>query len=369
MKLPSAPKDAGIALIVVMLAIAVLSWMAFVFAFSMRIETRLAIHEDSEQQMLWLGRAGVETARWILSQEMTIPNEPYDGLNQIWAGGSGGVGETNSVLSGFSMTDIPVGAGKISLKIVDCERKANINTATPMQIQQVLTVMGVDADNVSVVADSIENWINPESAARPAGAESDYYQGLIPSYYAKNAPIDDLTELLLVKGVTHDMYYGGSGGDPADHTQPMFHNKLGFGRSPGQALDYPFGLSDVFTPISAGRININTADANVLQTLPGVDAQIAADIIKQRAGPDGVEGDEDDTPFRSVGQLSAVGINPQLMAQISQLCDVHSRTFEVHITAQIGSYQREYVALLLRNTPNDIQVVGFYWASQPANGS
>jgi general secretion pathway protein K len=345
-----AKKNDGIALIVVMIAVAVLSALAVYFAFAMKIESRLAMNADSEQQMYWLGRAGVETTRWLLSMEANT-GQPYDSLNQIWAGGPGGLGETNGVLSGFSLNDIPVGGGRISLKIVDLERKVNINTANPMQLQQVLTVMGVNADSISMVADSIEDWINPESAPRPAGAESDYYQGLIPPYYAKNAPMDDPSELLLIKGVTPEMYWGGSA---EDHAPAAFQHKLGFGNAPGEAPNYPFGLKDVFTPISSGKININTADANVLQTLPGVDAQVAADIIKQRNGPDG----QGSTPFVNPGQLTAV--DPQL-AQDVQLCDVRSRTFEVHITAQIGNYQREYVAILWRNTPVDIQVFGFWW--------
>jgi len=133
------------------------------------VETRLAMNADSEQQMQWMGRAGVETARWILSEEMTIPNEQYDSLNQIWAGGPGGMGETNSALAGFSLNNIPLGSGQFSLKIVDMERKMNINTATPMQIQQALTAMGVDADSISTVSDSIGDWIDGDDAPRPAG--------------------------------------------------------------------------------------------------------------------------------------------------------------------------------------------------------
>jgi len=353
-----AKKNRGIALIIAMVAIAVLSVLAFAFAASMKVETRLAMNADSEQQMLWMGRAGVETARWILSEEMTIPNEQYDSLNQIWAGGPGGMGETNSALAGFSLNNIPLGSGQFSLKIVDMERKMNINTATPMQIQQALTAMGVDADSISTVSDSIGDWIDGDDAPRAAGAESDYYQGLTPPYYAKNAPFDDLSELLLVKGVTPDMYFGPAAGD---HQPAAFQHKLGLGTAPGQEPDYPFGLKDIFTPLSTGRVNINTADANVLQTLPGIDAQEAADIIKYRSGPDGADGTEDDMPFTSVGQLAVAGVNPQAVNQLSQLCDVHSRTFEVHVTAQIGSYQREYVALLFRNSPTDIQVLSFWW--------
>jgi general secretion pathway protein K len=356
---PKSKKNRGIALIVAMIAIAVLMGLAFSFAFAMKIETHLAIHADAEQQMLWVGKSGVETARWILSNEASAGGQPYDSLNQIWAGGPGSGGETNSALAGFSLTGIPMGPDTTySLKIIDLERKVNINSAPPQVLQQALTAMGVDADSLSTVADSIGDWIDADDIPRTAGAESDYYQGLTPPYYAKNAPIDDLSELLLVKGVTPAMFWGGSAGE---HSPAAFQHKLGLGNAPGQEPDYPFGLNDIFTALSSGRININTADANVLQTLPGIDAATAAAIIKQRAGPDGVDGTEDDTPFVNVGQLAEAGVNQQIVGQLGQLCDVRSRTFEVHVTAQIGNFQREYIAILWRNTPTDIQILSFRW--------
>ena len=61
----------GIALIMVMCAIVVLSILAAAFAYSMKVETRLAQNADSEEQFLWLGRSGVECACWILSQQPT----------------------------------------------------------------------------------------------------------------------------------------------------------------------------------------------------------------------------------------------------------------------------------------------------------
>jgi general secretion pathway protein K len=351
--------DSAIALIVVMIAIAVFTILAAAFAFSMKVETKLAQNADNEQQLLWLGRSGVEYARWILSQSASIPGEPYDSLNQIWAGGPGDLGETNSPLAGISMDNFPVGDGTISIKITDLERKANINTASDAMLQQTLTLMGVDADDISVVSDSIQDWRSPPAPPRVAGAENDYYQSLDPPYYAKNAPIDDLSELLLVKGVTLEMYWGSSS---TNHAPANFqHPKLGLGTAPGETPDYPFGLADVFTPVSSGRININTADANVLQMIPGVDTNTAAAIIQQRAGPDGTDGTEDDTPFRSVSQLVAAGINPQAVAQLGNLCTVRSSTFEVRITAHIGDSSRDFTAILYRNSGTDIQVLRFYW--------
>ena len=352
MKIPVQTRARGIALIIVMIAIFVLSVMAAGFALSMKVETKLAQNAQNEEQLLWLGRSGVELARWVLAQEKC----PYDSLNQIWAGGPGADCETNGPLAGISLDNYQIGDGTVSLKIVDLERKVNINTASPAVLQQALNLMGVSPDEMSIITDSILDWIDTDDASHLSGAESDYYQRLTPPYYAKNAPIDDLSELLLVRGISEhpEIYWGGS----APNRPPaVFQHKLGFGHSPGQAPDYPFGLKDVFTPVSTGRINVNTADANVLQMIPGVDEALAQNIIKVRNGPDGAG----DTPFTRVNQLAMAELNPQLISQLIGICDVHSSTFEVHVTARVGDSKREYIAILLRNSGTDIQVLSFYW--------
>ena len=358
MKTPVQTKTRGIALIIVMIAIFVLSVMAAVFATSMKVETKLAQNADHDQQLLWLGRSGVERARWILSEQMTIPNEPYDSLNQFWASGQTSLAESNSVFAGLSLDDYPVGDGTVSIKIIDLERKVNINTlsANPAELQQALNLMGVGADGISVISDSIQDWIGPPNSPRPAGAESDYYQTLDPPYYAKNAPMDDLSELLLVRGIRDhpEIYWGGS---PTNQAPARFQQKLGLVNSPFETPDYPFGLTNIFTTLSTGRINVNTADENVLQMLPGVDETTAQNIIKLRAGPDGEDGTADDTPLGNPAQITTAGAP----AAAANLCAVRSSTFEVHVTARIGDYHRDYVAILYRNSPTDIQVLSFYW--------
>ena len=352
----------GIALIIALIAILVLSTLAAGFALSMKVETRLAFNANSETQLYWLGRSGVELARWVLAQERC----PYDSLNQIWAGGPGSDCETNGPLAGFSMDNYSVGGGTISVKIVDFERKANINTASGLEIQQALTDMGVDASEISVVADSIQDWVGPAGPPRVAGAEDDYYQGLDPAYHVKNAPIDDISELLHVRGILdHPEIYDpktyGRANAPGSSDAPV-HHKLGFGTTPDQIPDYPFGLKDVFTSVSNGRININTADENVLQMILGGDATAAENIIKLRAGPDGVDGTEDDTPFvNPQAALQAAGVNPAIGGQAASLSATRSSTFEVHVTAQIGVQKREFVAIVFRNSPADIRVLSFYW--------
>jgi general secretion pathway protein K len=300
----------------------------------------------------------VEYCRWVLAQ--SCPNEPYDALNQTWAGGPGGLCSTNPDAPVIEKT-LQLGDGSFTWKMIDLERKVNINVAGPDVIQQALTLIGVDASEFDVISGSIADWIDPDEATHVNGAESDYYQGLDPPYFSKNAPMDDLSELLLVKGVTPDIFWGGVA---TNHPMAAFQSK--FAGSPNSRFSdqvvYPVGLADLFTPLSSGRININTASMDVLQLIPYVDETIATEIIRQRAGPDGVDGTDDDMPFMNVGEgLRAAGFDNQTAGQIARYCDVRSRTFEVTIDAQVAGYHRQFIAILGRADPRNVQVLSFYW--------
>ncbi|MGD0744416.1 MAG: type II secretion system minor pseudopilin GspK, partial [Verrucomicrobiota bacterium] len=74
MKIRPAHSSDGIALIIALIAILVLSALAAGFALTMKVETRLAFNANSETQLYWLGRSGVELTRWLLAQEKC----PYD---------------------------------------------------------------------------------------------------------------------------------------------------------------------------------------------------------------------------------------------------------------------------------------------------
>ena len=64
------------------------------------------------------------------------------------------------------------------------------------------------ARNDRAVADAILDWIDPDDAPRPFGAEADYYQGLAVPYAPRNGVPQCLEELLLVRGVTRDLLFG-----------------------------------------------------------------------------------------------------------------------------------------------------------------
>ncbi|RMH33536.1 MAG: hypothetical protein D6694_15560, partial [Gammaproteobacteria bacterium] len=115
------------------------------------------------------------------------------------------------------------------------------------------------------------------------------------------------------------------------------------------------------------------ASATALQVIPGIDENLAQAIIERRAGPDGMDGTEDDMPYRSPAELGLGGLPgsgapvapgappPVVASAMAQLFTVRSLVFEVRVEAHIGSIHREYVALVRRNSPRVVQVLSFTW--------
>ncbi|MFO1496987.1 MAG: general secretion pathway protein GspK [Verrucomicrobiota bacterium] len=357
------PED-GIAMIIVMMVILVLGILAGGFAFSMKVETKLAQNSGFEGDLEWLGRSGIELARYVLVETLNVPAEPWDSLNQKWAGGPMG---TNEVLETVSLENNQLGPGSFSIKIIDLERKVNINLINEVSIpifQAALNAANADPADISTISDSLLDWIDIDENPHLSGSESaDYIARPNPGYapyIAKNGPIDDLSELLLLRGMTPEVYFGpserGGGAPPPRSPMPMAF------LDPMQTAGPPVGLVDLFTPISSGMININTASAQVLQLIPGIDPSLAQAIVTFRAGLDGMEGTEDDTPFRTPGELINVpGMPPTIIQQSTGKFIIRSVTFEVIVDAHVGQYRRQYIGILRRIPGNrDVQTLLFH---------
>ena len=370
MRIAPAASSRGIALIIVLIIIVVLGILAGGFAYSMKVETTLARHASFSSELDWLGRAGVEVAKWVLSQSALGPSGQVDSLKQKWAGGPG---ESNDILGAVDLKNYHIGNGVVSIEIVDLDRKFNINIAAkdPSILQQALTLVGVDAGSFTTIVSSIQDWCDIDEDPHMSGTETRDYEQEIPPYTCKDGPIDDMSELLLIRGIKEEpgIYWGAGGG--AVYARPS-RSRFGGGF---EQRTYAVGLKDLFTPLSSGKLNINTASATVLQIIPFIDENIAQSIIQRRAGPDGQEGTEDDMPFRSPAEITMGGFgggaagpgapggpgNPAAMGQFAQLFTVRSLVFEVRVTATIGSSKREYVAILRRDNPKSIQTLNLYW--------
>ena len=103
---------------------------------------------------------------------------------------------SNSPLAEISLTDVELGAGRLSVTIVDLERKLNINSANELVLEKAMIEMGVDPGEISWVIAQIKDWVDSDTyrSGRLGGYEDNLYNTLDPPYLSKNAPFDTLEE-------------------------------------------------------------------------------------------------------------------------------------------------------------------------------
>jgi len=120
------------------------------------------------------------------------------------------------------------------------------------------------------IINSIKDWLDSgddDAITGLNGAESDYYLGLENSYPCSNDSIKHEGELLLVKGITPDLYFG------HDETQGISEFITAHGPFSREENEYYF----------EGRININTAEIPVLKViLPSDYGNFAEELYSYR---------------------------------------------------------------------------------------
>jgi general secretion pathway protein K len=311
-------RDDGVALIVVVWVVMVLSLLIAGFAFTMQVETQIASYHRKSVQALAVAHSGVEVAKMFLVQDAVSPTTSgADFLDEAW-----------SHNEEFYQNHV-VGSGFYNVTVTDEESKLNINQLTQLQLRRLLNLLDVEWGNVDVVVDSILDWIDDNDLTRLEGAESDYYMSLVPPYRAKNAPIDQLDELLLVRGVTPEILYG----TPATEDEEARP-----------------GLIDFVTTMPTRHVNINTASPVVLQVALDIDSQTAENIVTRRNGAGG----DTPMPFRSIEELNTFLNRPQTARATDEQIPLGttSTIFTVKSVANVGGVQRIVFATLRRDGPN-----------------
>lgn len=91
------------------------------------------------------------------------------------------------------------------------EGRINLNGLNPQSyaiLKSLITLLGYDLETAEMIAASAIDWQDEDSNAsfEEAGAEDKYYMGLQKPYHCKNAFFDSLEELLLVRGMTPEIY-------------------------------------------------------------------------------------------------------------------------------------------------------------------
>src|SRR5205085_11095924 len=94
-------------------------------------------------------------------------------------------------------------------EIFDEGGKLDINAAKPEVLEKLFMNLGMPFQYAHELVAAIEDWRDRDDEPRLGGAESSYYAMLSQPFKAANDDFHSLDELLLVRGVTPEMFWGG----------------------------------------------------------------------------------------------------------------------------------------------------------------
>lgn len=177
-------RERGIALLIVLWALVLLSLLATAFGTNARTEVYLARNLVESAQAEALADAGIHRAIAGLAKE---PRE----------GGFRGDGRMYSWHSS---------GGEVRFSIRDEGGKIDLNQAPEALLRELFIVLGVDAKRSIALADAIVDFRDEDSTKRPSGAEARDYEAARVPYGPKNGPFEVVDELTYVLGMTSDLY-------------------------------------------------------------------------------------------------------------------------------------------------------------------
>lgn len=241
----------GVALIVVLWIFIFLFVVAFEFSTAAREEAS-AVHRFGEETAgYYLAVAGFERGLYRYLSRQGVPaqasardDDPFDGA---WHEES-------------------LGGGVLRVRMVDEGGKININRASEETLRRVFSNLGLDGVRRDTLVDSILDWRDEDDLHRANGAEDEYYRALEQPYSARNGPLDTVADLLWIRGVSRELYFGATERDRQ-------------GAEPARGIAW----RDIFTVDSPiDRVNLRTASAPVIHALTGIALERCLAFVEER---------------------------------------------------------------------------------------
>lgn len=305
----------GMALLLVLVVIALLTSMLTDLAFSTLVDMRLTETFRDSTRSYYLAKGGVNAGRMLLQSD----TNNYDALNEFWSQG---------------IINYPVADGySVTIQIQDQDGKLAINSMVTGDNPQTVMIdrfyrflLAMELEDKIPAADltdpaeltaALIDWLDigdaPYTEIRTdglslptAGAEEFYYRSLSKPYGCKNGPLETLEELSLIKGFTPEIV------------------KM---------------ISPHLTVNKTTKINVNTASAEVLMSLNlQISRDVAENIIEYRQTE----------PIKDFSQLEDV-LAPQSYVVLKTLANLDqvsttSRGYRIESSAQVNDGSRRLVA-------------------------
>jgi len=229
---PSPSRQRGIALIVVMWMLALLTIVIGTFAVLARTETLQARFTFDAVDARYAAEAGLHRA----VVELRNPDI-----------------ETRWVADGRPYR-FEFGNAEVEVRVTDETGLIDVNAAAqgnPELVQRLFTSVGLDDNDAQLMTEAIQDWIDPDEEPRPMGAEVDEYFDAGYPYGPANQPFGSVAELQQVVGMSWELF---------------------------QAVEASI-------TVNSGRADFNPAFApeSVLMTLEDMDEEAARLFIEERS--------------------------------------------------------------------------------------
>ena len=155
----------------------------------------------------------------------------------------------------FVKYDFP--SGVVGVEILPETGKLDVNNAPVEDLVRLLAALGVPTGRAELIAAAIDDWRRPNGE----GAFDGFYAAQVPSFRPSHASFQEIEELLLVQGVTPELFYGTYvPADAWDGPPPITADG-----APAPRLIPRGGLIDCLTVYgSGGQVDANTAVPAVL---------------------------------------------------------------------------------------------------------
>ena len=296
----------GFVLVCVLWALAVLTILTFGFARRALLDRRAAAVSCDYMQARFLARGAVERGladvrneqamRWLVMEVApTASNAPTTKLAMFRWQTSANLIDQGEVFASSGGPDFA--DDSCVYRIEDAESRISLNTA-PAEILE--EIPGIGFRTVNAILRRRGN----EEADEPA------------------EPFVAIEEVMYLTGVDEALWYGTN--------------------------NHP-GLRDLVTVWGDGRINVNTASADVLRCIPDIGESVVDAIVSYRAGGDGELHTDDDRTFSSFSAMPGIlDLGPDELAPVVEFCSLEPRFYRItgRATRRRGKVSGECTAVI-----------------------
>ena len=176
---------------------------------------------------------------------------------------------------------------------------------------------GLSLEEAQQLTDSILDWIDGDDLKRLQGAEKADYTKWDKPQYPRDRPLESIDEMAEIAGM-----------DMLAKVKPDWR--------------------EYFTVWSQGKIDVNSANAEILEIATGSRPEAVESLLRTRMGIDGVPDTEDDYTFQDLGEVrTALGMSEAEFDVIADRLSVSDALQRIESVGWLGDF-RKRVSVVVR---------------------